>query len=88
MPRLLTGAELRAAAEKGLPVRYVERTYDPHEPNFDAVVTMTKANVGYYIGHSDIDPDDFEPDAEVALDWPEGTGGVYAVRGVKYTCAS
>ncbi len=80
----LIGSELRVAAIKKLPVRYIERYYDPSQPWYDETVIMEKANVGYYIGPSDIDPNEFGDDDRVAGEFPEGNFEVCHVSGVKY----
>ena len=84
--QLLTGRQLRIAAEKKLKVRYVENYYSPYDEhmNFDDECVMEEAVIGYYIGNSDIEPEDFSDDEFVGGDFPEGTFGVYAVEGVKY----
>lgn len=82
----LTGKELRYAAEHKLKVRYVERYHDPREKDkeYNRETKMEPANVGYYIGHSDINPDEFEDDQPVAGDFDEGYFAVYKVPGVVY----
>ena len=84
--KALTGKQLRIAAEKGLKVKYIEHYYNPMDShmNYNDIYVMTKANTGYYIGNSDIDPEEWDEDQEVEGDFPEGTFGVYAVKGIKY----
>lgn len=84
--RMLLGRELKIAAEKKLPVRYVELYHNPQDSHmeYDGVCVMEPANVGFYIGNSDICPDDFKDDALVGGDFGEGRFGVYAVEGVEY----
>lgn len=84
-PRVLTGAELRYAAENRLPVRYVQSPYDPNELGFDDVVVMEPAQFGYYIGPGDIDPEDFEPADVIRFDLDTCWIAVYAAPGVTYT---
>jgi hypothetical protein len=82
----LTGKELRFAAEREIPVLYEEKYYDPSDRhmNFNGECVMTPANVGYYIGNSDINPQDFDDDEPVAGDFPEGTFRVSAVKNQNY----
>ena len=84
--RVLTGKELKFAAENGLRVRYVEQYLNPYDEhkNEDTVCIMEKANIGYYIGNSDIVPEDYSDDELVSGDFGEGTFAVYAVPGVQY----
>lgn len=84
--RVLTGKELKVAAKKGLRVRYVESYFDPQEKHrrYNKICKMEKAKVGYYIGNSDIDPDEYLDRQLVAGDFGDGLFGVYAVEGVKY----
>jgi len=84
--RILTGAELRFAAENKVPVFYEEKYYNPDDRhmNFHGKCVMEKAPSGYYIGKSDISPDEFEPDALVEGVFPEGTFRVAAVAGKQY----
>jgi hypothetical protein len=84
---LLTGAELRFAAKHGIPVWYVEKYHNPHDRhmNFNGVSVMKKANAGYYIGNSDIDPDDYTDVQYMAVEFPEGYMEVREVKGQKYS---
>lgn len=84
--RLLTGRELRVAAKKKLKVRYVETYHNPHDSDkdYDSICVMEEANVGYYIGNSDIEPDVFSDSEDVQGDFDEGTYAVYAVDDVEY----
>lgn len=84
--RLLTGKELKIAAEKKLPVRYVESYLNPEDDhmNYDDVCVMEPANMGFYIGNSDIQPNDFKDGQTVSGEFDEGSYGVYAVEGVEY----
>lgn len=83
----LTGKELKFAAEHKLKVRYMESYLNPMDShnNFKGVCIMEPANVGYYIGESDIVPEDFKDTDIVTGEFPEGTYGVYKVPGVKYS---
>lgn len=81
--RLLTGRELRVAAQLKLKVRYVERYFDGTSA-YDKVVVMEPAKAGYYIGCSDIEPDLFGDDDLVYGEGDWGIFGVYAVPGVDY----
>lgn len=82
--RLLTGRELRVAAQLKLKVRYVERYFDGTSA-YDKVVVMEPANAGYYIGCSDIEPDLFSDTDSVYQECDWGVFGVHAVPGVDYT---
>lgn len=88
--KTLTGRELRIAAEKKLKVRYVEEYYSPEDRhmNYNGDCVMSKCDSdpdnSYYIGNSDISLDDYEDDAEVIGDFPEGTFEVRRAKGVKY----
>lgn len=86
-PRILTGKELRYAADNGLQVHYVEEYHDPHcvGMNYNGVCVMEKAPNGYYIGQSDIQPEFFADDDEVHEVFDEGEFTVYAVDGVNYS---
>jgi hypothetical protein len=85
-PRLITGKELKYAAAHMLRVRYVEQYHNPQDShmNYDGVCIMKPANVGYYIGNSDIDPSAWSDDDAVTADFGEGVMYVYAVPGVNY----
>jgi hypothetical protein len=84
--RPLTGKELRVAAEKHLPVYYVEEYPNPMDShmNFHNKCWMKPANAGYYIGNSDINPEYYKDEDIVEGDFLEGTFGVYAIKGIKY----
>jgi hypothetical protein len=90
--KTLTGAELRIAAYKKLKVRYVEQYYNPQDrhmnSNCDCVMTEcgnnTKEEHTYYIDNSTITLEDFEDDADVIGEFPEGTFEVRRAKGVKY----
>lgn len=81
--RILTGKELRYAAENDIPVFYEEDYHDSSQ-GFYGVSRMEKAPVGYYIGDSDINPDEFTDDEVVMGNFPEGSFTVYEVKGNKY----
>lgn len=83
--RALTGRELRVAARKGLRVRYIEHPFDPTDYRLNEVAVMEKANVGYYVGPSDIDPDEYRDDELVEGETDTCTFGIYAVPGVDYS---
>ena len=84
--RALTGKELKFAAENKLQVRFVETYHNPHDEhkNYDDVCVMEEANIGYYIGDSDIVPSEYGDNEEVRCNFDEGVYVVYAVPGVKY----
>lgn len=86
MKRILTGKELKFAAVNGLPVWYEEKYHNPYDKhmNFIGKCIMEEAEVGYYIGNSDIDTDDFQDDDMVSEDFEEGTYKVCAIKGVNY----
>jgi hypothetical protein len=87
--RTLTGKELRVAAEKHLPVYYIETNPNPADSfmNFHDKDFLEKALVGYYIGNSDINPDEFEDDQEVSGEDVDGvTYRVCAIEGINYGC--
>lgn len=81
---LLTGRELKIAAERGLRVKYRRYGYDPQTPDMRWTGKMEKAKYGYYIADSDIDPDMFEDDEKVRYDDVDSYIGVYKVKGVNY----
>lgn len=81
---ILTGKELRFAAENNLPIFYEEDYHDPATRGFFGACVMEKAPVGYYIGDSDINPDEFTDDEVVMGSFPEGNYTVYGVKGHEY----
>lgn len=85
--KVLTGKELKIAAEKGLKVRYVVKMHNPQDNhmnfNEDCVMEKIREN-DYYIGNADISLNEFEDDAEVLGDFDEGTFEVRRSKGVKY----
>ena len=84
--RVLIGKELRIAGEKHLPVYYIEihSGYDSHM-DYRGKCFLEKANEGYYIGNSDIDPKLWEDNDEVSGDDIDGTTfKVYAIEGIIY----
>ena len=84
--RLLTGKELRFAAENRVPVHYIEKHYNPMDKHmeYDGVCIMEPAIIGYYIGNTDIEPDYWENDVFVQEDFDAGIFSVFAVPGEKY----
>lgn len=78
----LTGKQLRFAATHGLKVRYVEIYHNPEDKhmNFNADCRMEPAKTGFYIGNSDIEPDDYGDDCPVIGEFPEGIFGVYPAK--------
>jgi len=82
--RILTGKELRYAADNGIPVFYEEEYHDPNQKGFYGETRLDKAPRGYYIGDSDIQPDEFADDEVVMRDFPEGSYTVYEVVGQTY----
>lgn len=82
----LTGKELRFAAENQIPVFYEETYENPQDRhmNFKGVCVMQQANCGYYIGNSDIDPDDYKDDDRVEGEFGEGTFRVCGIVGKNY----
>lgn len=89
--KALVGRELKVAALKKLKVRYIETYYSPYDShmNYNHICIMDsvdteESNQGYYIGNSDIDPDNFEDDDIIEGEFDEGTYGVYPVKGVSY----
>lgn len=83
--RPLTGKELRFAAEHHVPVRYVERPFDPSDEGYDGVTALIPANVGYYIGPSDIDPEEWDDEEKVEAVTDTCEFGVYAKPGEVYS---
>ena len=87
MAKCLTGKELKIAAEKKLPVRWVYKepsAYDKYK-NENIVCVMEPANIGYYIGNSDIVPDDYGDHEEINITDGDGVHfEVRPVKGVKY----
>lgn len=82
--RTLNGKELRFASKKGLKVYYKEIYYNPMEDDYEGECIMEKAKNGYYIGNSDIDPNDFTDDELVYYEFSGGFVSVHEVKGVKY----
>lgn len=84
--RILTGAELRQAAKLGIPVIYTETYHNPqdHYMNFHGECVLKKASSGFYIGNSDIDPNEFKDEQLVQGEFPEGTFQVCAAEGQSY----
>ena len=52
--------------------------------NFNDECVMEKASIGYYIGNSDIVPEEWGDEQAVEGDFPEGTFGAYPANGVDY----
>lgn len=92
MGDILTGKELRIAAEKKLKVRYVEKYYDfsISNRNYNKECIMEKADTedaadgSYYIGDTDIFVDEWKDNEEVIGDFDEGVFEVRRAKGVKY----
>jgi hypothetical protein len=84
--KILTGQQLRFAAENGIPVFYEEMYENPHDKhmNYAKACVMKPAQSGYYIGNSDINPDDFEPTEICIGEFPEGNFRVTGVVGYEY----
>jgi hypothetical protein len=90
--KILTGRELRIAAENKLKVRYVEKYYNPEDrcKNFSADCVMEKCagdcpdEDGYYIGPSDIDLAQYADDEKIQYELPEGIFEVHRAKGVIY----
>lgn len=84
--RLLTGSELRIAIANKLPVYYVETYDNPQDShmNYSGVCKITPATVGYYIGNSDIQPEDYRDEDSVESVFPEGSMSVHRVIGISY----
>ena len=87
MNRILTGKELRVAIKYRRDVFYFEHHHDPRDAhkNFNGRCVLKKATVGYYIGNSDIDPDEWDDDEPVTGDFNEGWFAVYAFPFTKYS---
>lgn len=86
--KLITGKELKFAAQNKIPVFYEERFYNPKYKyaEFNNITTMTKAiSSGYFIGSSDIDPDEWDDNDYVHGHTDEGFINVYKIKGLKYT---
>lgn len=83
----MTGAELKFAAANGIPVFYEETYHNPKDEhmNFQAECVMEEAESGYYIGNSDINPDDFADDALCDGEFGEGTFRVSSIPGQRYS---
>jgi len=86
---ILTGEELRIAAEKGLKVRYVVTFYNPEDRHYnfnkDCIMEKTSGNDEYYyIGDSDICLGNYRSDEKVTDDFDEGHFQVRKAKGVKY----
>ena len=82
----LTGAELRFAAQNQIPVYYEEKYLNPEDKHLThkGKCVMTKAPKGYYIGNSDINPDDFENNQLVQGEFPEGSFRVSKIARQNY----
>ncbi len=84
--RILSGKELKKAAKEGLKVRYMETHEDPYEEDWDEVCVMEACDgSGYYIGGSDIEPDEFPDDALVSHELDDGMMSVRVAPGVDYS---
>lgn len=84
---MINGKELRAAAEKGLPVYYTEEYYSPSDRhmNFKGKCVMKKITTDeFYIGNSDIDVSLWQDDELVSSAFNEGEYAVYKVNGIQY----
>lgn len=89
---ILTGKELKIAAEKKLKVRYVCKFFDSNDRgknhNEDCIMeecsNNTKDEHSYYIGDGDICLEDYGDDERVVCDFDEGTFEVRRAKGVKY----
>jgi hypothetical protein len=85
--RLLTGKELKFAAKNKIPVWYTERYFNQQDQhlNFHKEVVMEKAQGdSYYIGNSDITPNDYRDEDPVDSEFDEGVFSVRAAPGQNY----
>jgi hypothetical protein len=83
---ILTAKQLRYAAENKIPVFYTEQHENPHDRhmNYKKACVMEPASSGYYIGDSDIDPDDYAEDDLIQGELDDGFFNVTGVVGQKY----
>jgi hypothetical protein len=90
---ILTGKELRIAAEKGLKVRYICKFFDANDKKYknsneDCIMEKTNnwtdEEHWYYIGDGDICLEDYADTDLVISDFGEGTFEVRRTKGVKY----
>ena len=84
MDRLLTGRELKIAAEKKLRVRYVEFLRHVCEPIFDGVIVLEKTQYGYLFGDISINLENWQDDRLACGILPNGFFCVYTVFGIDY----
>lgn len=84
--KVLTGKQLRYAAKHGLEIIYTEEYYNPQDSdkNYLVQAALEKTKAGYFIGYSDIDPDDYADEEPVTCDFIDGILNAYAVPGVSY----
>lgn len=84
--QILTGREVKFAAENKLPV-YCEliyfSLYDKHK-NVRKKCIMEKAPIGYFIASTDINPDEYKQDEYVFADFSDGTLTVRSIPGIIY----
>lgn len=85
--RVLTGKELKIAAIKRLRVYYIEHYYNPQDKHlsFKGECLLEKANIGYFIRNSVINPENFKDSALVKGDFCGGYFEVCAASKVRYT---
>jgi hypothetical protein len=81
---ILTGKELRTAAEKGLRVKYHRYHDDPSIPDKKWSGKMEKAKLGYYIADTDIDVEFLEDDESASFEGIDCWEMVFKVKGVEY----
>jgi len=85
---LITGEELRFAAENKLPIYYFETHYNPSDNHLNyqgKCVLKHIAAQSYSIGHGDINLSDYSDAEPVAGVIPEGEFAVYKIVGIKYS---
>ena len=81
---ILTGRELKIAAERGLRVKYRRYHLDPCIPDMRWTGKMEKAKTGYYIADSDIELEWFKDDEKVSFEDVDSYVRIYKVKGVNY----
>lgn len=77
--KILTGKQLREKIAKKERVWYREVYDNPHDKHldYDGPASLEEAHCGYYIGNSDIEPDDYADDEAVSGETHSSCYGVY-----------
>jgi len=82
--RILTGKELRYAAENRRLVKCVIDYHNSNEGSYIAIGILEPKPIGYYIGTAEIEPEIFGDNEPVTIAYDEGDMRVESVFGVSY----